>query len=63
LAHSALTRRSSKAREKLSLAIGVTNTAGEQQHWAYLFSAELISKQEAEAWAEQVWPSERSEAS
>jgi hypothetical protein len=37
--------------------------AGEQQRWAYLFSAELISKQEAEAWAEQVWPSERSEAS
>jgi hypothetical protein len=26
----------------------------------YLFSTELISKQEAEAWAEQVWPSERS---
>ena len=29
----------------------------EQQRWAYLFSTELISKQEAEAWAEQVWPS------
>jgi len=38
-------------------------SAGEQQRWAYLFSAELISKQEAEAWAEQVWPSDRSEAS
>jgi hypothetical protein len=25
--------------------------------------AELISKQEAETWAEEVWPSERSEAS
>jgi hypothetical protein len=33
----------------------------EQQRWAYLFSTELISKQEAEAWAEKVWPSERSE--
>jgi hypothetical protein len=32
-----------------------------QQRWAYLFSTELISKQQAEAWAEQVWPSERSE--
>ena len=42
---------------------GNQHCAGEQQHWAYLFSAELISKQEAEAWAEQVWPSERSEAS
>jgi hypothetical protein len=36
---------------------------GEQQRWAYLFFTELISKQEAEAWAEEVWPSERSEAS
>jgi hypothetical protein len=35
------------------------NTAYEQPRWAYLFSTELISKQEAEAWAEQVWPSER----
>jgi hypothetical protein len=35
------------------------NTAYEQPCWAYLFSTELISKQEAEAWAEQVWPSER----
>ena len=34
--------------------------AGEQPRWAYLFSAELISEQEAEAWAEQVWPRERS---
>ena len=32
-----------------------------QQRWAYLFSTELIPKQEAEAWAEHVWPSERSE--
>ena len=37
------------------------NTAWEQQRWAYLFFAELISKQEAEAWAEEVWPSERGE--
>ena len=36
------------------------HTQGEQQRWAYLFSTELISKQEAEAWAEHVWPSERS---
>ena len=34
------------------------NTQGGQQRWAYLFSTELIFKQEAEAWAEQVWPSE-----
>jgi hypothetical protein len=33
----------------------------EQQRWAYLFSTELISKQEAEAWAEKMWPSERDE--
>jgi hypothetical protein len=33
----------------------------EQQRWAYLFSPALISKQEADAWAEKVWPSERSE--
>jgi hypothetical protein len=37
------------------------NTAYEQPRWAYLFSTELISKQEAEAWAERVWPSERGE--
>jgi len=37
------------------------NTQWGQQRWEYLFSTELISKQEAEAWAEQVWPSERSE--
>ena len=37
------------------------STQWEQQRWAYLFSTELISKQEAEAWAEEVWPSERGE--
>ena len=37
------------------------STQWEQQRWAYLFFEELISKREAEAWAEQVWPSERSE--
>jgi hypothetical protein len=37
------------------------NTQWEQQRWAYLFSTELISKQEAEAWAERVWSSERGE--
>jgi len=37
------------------------NTQWGQQRWEYLFSTELIPKQEAEAWAEQVWPSERSE--
>jgi len=35
------------------------NTQGGQQRWVCLFSTDLISKQEAEAWAEQVWPSER----
>jgi hypothetical protein len=35
------------------------NTQWEQQRWAYLFSTELISKREAEAWAEEVWRSER----
>jgi hypothetical protein len=33
----------------------------EQQRWAYLFSTALISKREAEAWAEQVWPRKRGE--
>jgi len=37
------------------------NRAYEQPRWAYLFSTELISQQEAEAWAERVWPSERGE--
>ena len=37
------------------------HTQGGQQRWAYLFSTELISKQEATAWAEKVWPSERGE--
>ena len=37
------------------------NTQWGQQRWAYLFFTELISKQEAEAWAELVWPSERGE--
>jgi hypothetical protein len=36
--------------------------AHEQPRWAYLISMELISKQEAEAWAERVWPSERGSA-
>ena len=26
--------------------------------WAYLFNTGLISKEEADAWAEEVWPSE-----
>ena len=33
-------------------------SAGEQQRWAYLFNTGLISKEEADAWAEEVWPSE-----
>ena len=37
------------------------NTACEQPRWAYPFSTELISKHEAEAWAERVWPRERGE--
>jgi hypothetical protein len=37
------------------------NKACEQPRWAYLFSTELITNQEAEAWAERVWPSERDE--
>jgi hypothetical protein len=32
-------------------------SAGEQQRWAYLFNIGLISKEEADAWAEEVWPS------
>jgi hypothetical protein len=31
--------------------------AGEQQRWAYLFNSGLISQEEADAWAEEVWPS------
>jgi hypothetical protein len=34
----------------------------EQPRWEYLFDAGLISKEEADAWAEQVWPSNRDEA-
>jgi hypothetical protein len=33
-------------------------SAGEQQRWAYLFNTGLISKEEADAWVEEVWPSE-----
>jgi hypothetical protein len=32
--------------------------AWEQPRWAYLFSAGLISHDEADAWREKVWPSE-----
>jgi hypothetical protein len=31
----------------------------EQQRWAYLFDAGLISREDADAWAAAVWPSER----
>jgi hypothetical protein len=34
----------------------------EQERWEYLFDAGFISKEEADAWAEQVWPSNRDEA-
>jgi hypothetical protein len=33
-------------------------SAGEQQHWEYLFDAGLISKRDANAWADAVWPNE-----
>jgi hypothetical protein len=36
-------------------------SAWEQPRWAYLFSAGLISHEEAGVWAEDVWPSESSE--
>jgi hypothetical protein len=32
-------------------------SAGEQQRWVYLFKTGLISKEDADAWAEEVWPS------
>jgi hypothetical protein len=37
------------------------NKAWEQQRWAYLFYTGLISEVEAEAWADEVWPSEKEE--
>ena len=30
-----------------------------QQRWAYLFKTGLISKEDADAWAEEVWPSKQ----
>jgi hypothetical protein len=33
-------------------------SAGEQQRCAYLFNTGLISEEEADTWAEEVWPSE-----
>jgi hypothetical protein len=37
-------------------------SAGEQTRWAYLFKTGLISKEDADAWAEEVWPSKQDEA-
>jgi hypothetical protein len=37
-------------------------SAGEQTRWAYLFKTGLISKEEADTWAEEVWPSKQDEA-
>jgi hypothetical protein len=34
----------------------------EQQRWVYLFKTRLISKEDADAWAEEVWPSKPDEA-
>jgi hypothetical protein len=33
----------------------------EQQRWAYLFDVGLISNEEANAWADDVWPTESDE--
>jgi hypothetical protein len=33
--------------------------AGEQQRWVYLFNTGLISQEDADAWAEEVWASMR----
>jgi hypothetical protein len=49
------------ARKIISADWSHQNTAYEQPRWAYLFSTELISKQEADAWAGRVWPSARGE--
>jgi hypothetical protein len=37
------------------------NGQWEQQRWVYLFDTGLISKAEANAWADEVWPSEPDE--
>jgi hypothetical protein len=37
------------------------HTESEQPRWACLFNTGLISKAEADAWAEEVWPSENDE--